>query len=72
MISLLRAIIWIVLFFLIFRIIRMIIKAVSAEVKNENLSKKKESNYRIKEEDIIEAKFEELKPNVKDNSKDDS
>lgn len=70
----LRLIIWLIIFFLVFRIIRIIVKSISSVPKEQNPMprRKKESNYRIKEEDIIEAKFEEIKPKAKDNSKDNS
>lgn len=66
-----RFIIWLILFFIIYTIIK-IIRTAFASVKldgNEKPKRKNNSKYIIKEEDIIEAKFEDISPKEKDNSK---
>ncbi len=64
-----RLIIWFILIFIIFKIVRMIKAALSSDYKSENEINKKKTNskYSIKDEDIIEAKFEDIVP--KDSSK---
>lgn len=64
-----RLIIWFLLLYIIFKIVRMVKAALSSDYKSENEihKKKNKSKYNIKDEDIIEAKFEDIIP--KDSSK---
>ena len=64
-----RLIIWFLLLYIIFKIVRMVKAALSTEYKSEKEihKKKNKSKYNIKDEDIIEAKFEDIVP--KDSSK---
>lgn len=68
---LLRAIIWILLFILAYRAVKYILKIMSGgnEKNQPNInSKQKSGKININKDDIIEADFEEIKDNKKDNS----
>ncbi|MEG8947098.1 hypothetical protein [Rosettibacter firmus] len=64
-----RLLIWFLLLFIIYKTYRLVKKALATVDKSENSIRKKRNNskYQIKDEDIIEAKFEDIIP--KDNSK---
>ena len=72
--SLLRFLLWSLIFYLIFRTMKNIYIAVTGSKNNEEQTvkvKKAAKPYRIKSEDIIEAQFEEITTNTtKDKSKD--
>ncbi len=57
-----RLLIWLLLIVIIYKIIKTVKKAISNYDKShENISRrKKNSKYHIKNEDIIEAKFEDI------------
>ncbi len=59
-------------FYLIYKALRFFIQYMSEPEpakKQHNASPKKQSKLQIKNEDIIEAQFEELKPEKKENRK---
>ncbi|MCX7797502.1 MAG: hypothetical protein N2249_02625 [Melioribacter sp.] len=64
-----RLLIWIILFFLLYTIIKIVKSAWASLKQEESKTRKNNSKYIIKEEDIIEAKFEDINPKVKNNSK---
>ena len=68
-----RAIIWILLFILAYRAVKYILKIMSSDSSKENSKVnnafKNRGKVNINKDDIIEADFEEIKDNEKDNSK---
>ncbi|MFZ6032990.1 MAG: hypothetical protein ACOYVE_06725 [Melioribacter sp.] len=70
MISILRVIIWILLVTIIYRLIKAVFRALKSDDSKPNKSPKsgKNSKYKINKEDVIEAKFEEIKPKENNNS----
>lgn len=71
--SLLRFILWSLIFYLIFRTMKNIYNAITGGASNEQRREKVRKAAKpsqIKSEDIIEAQFEEITTNIKDKSKD--
>ncbi|MGK9477594.1 hypothetical protein [Melioribacter sp. OK-6-Me] len=67
MINFLRIIIWILIVSIIYRLIKTVYRVLTSDnAKENNSGGGKNSKYKINKEDVIEAKFEEIKP--KENS----
>ncbi len=69
MINFLRIIIWILLVSIIYRLIKTVYRVLKSNNAKENSSGAgMNSKYKINKEDVIEAKFEEIKPKENSNS----
>lgn len=66
-----RLIIWVLLFYVVYRIIGNVMKVVRGyNEKTENeIKQNKNSKYQIKKDDVIEAHFEEISSKTTDKSK---
>ncbi|MGK9367963.1 hypothetical protein ACSSWA_03595 [Melioribacter sp. Ez-97] len=70
MISILRVIIWILLITIIYRLIKTVYRVLksSGSESHKKPESGKNSKYKINKEDVIEAKFEEIKPKENNNN----
>ncbi len=70
MIRVIGIIVWVLIFYLIYRLAVNIMKIFAENRKAERVDEdNKKSKYKIDKKDIIEADFEEIKPEDKDKSK---
>lgn len=70
MIRVIGIIVWVLIFYLIYRLAVNIMKIFAENRKAERVDEDtKKSKYKIDKKDIIEADFEEIKPEDKDKSK---
>jgi hypothetical protein len=70
MIRVIGIIVWVLIFYLIYRLAVNIMKIFAENRKAEKVDENiKKSKYKIDKKDIIEADFEEIKPEDKDKSK---
>lgn len=65
--SFIRLIIWLILFYFLYKLAKNILKYFVQESTPKNIVKRpKKNNLKIDKNDIIDAKFEEIKSNDKD------
>jgi hypothetical protein len=70
MLGLFRVIVWGLIFYIIYKTAVRVMKIFAGERKNESVEEKpNKSKYKIKTDDIIEAKFEDITAADKDKSK---
>lgn len=70
MLGLFRVIVWGLIFYIIYKTAVRVMKIFAEERKNESVEERpNKSKYKIKTDDIIEAKFEDITAADKDKSK---
>lgn len=70
--TLLRLFLWLIIFYLIVRTVRNVMKIFSTQNKNtpqNEVKRQKQSKYRIEKEDVIDAHFEEIETKKNENTK---